>query len=464
MPMRAFGTQFRELSNIYGDVVYLNILGREIITLGSYKAANDLLDKRSSIYSGRMASVMADMCGMVWNLALKPYGPEWRLHRRTFHQYMNSEVVPKYGPIQTSATRTLARRLLDSPQNWNKLIKFSVASSIMSIVYGIDLDIHEDTYFDMFEYIAKVGDDVSVPGRYPVEAFPWLRYLPSWFPGGRFKTYAATARRNILHTVSHLFDTATTSLAKGSVVAHLLENLPEGNEERAAALDVFKEVCATMYVGASDTTHASLGSFFLAMALYPDVQKKAQAELDAVVGSGRLPEYEDMDSLPYIRALVKELLRWHVVTPLGVPHTTLEDDEYNGYTMPEGATIFVNTWAISRDPDVYPDPEHFVPERFLDKDGKYDVQGRDPTKFIFGFGRRVCPGRHFAEHSLLMACATLLWTFDISPPIDANGEPVEVKYEVSLNTIISHATALPYTIKPRSAKRAHVVQETTSLS
>lgn len=85
------------------------------------------------------------------------------------------------------------------------------------------------------------------------------------------------------------------------------------------------------------------------MTLYPNVQKKAQAELDAVVGLGRLPDYEDMNSLPYLRALIKELLRWHVVTPVGVPHTAIQDDEYNGYTMPAGATIFVNAWlAIYR--------------------------------------------------------------------------------------------------------------------
>ncbi len=84
--------------------------------------------------------------------------------------------------------------------------------------------------------------------------------------------------------------------------------------------------------------------FFLAMARFPEVQRKAQYELDSVVGPDRLPEFSDKPSLPYLSALVKELLRWHVVTPIGVPHRVMEDDEYRGEFIPGGATIFVNAW------------------------------------------------------------------------------------------------------------------------
>ena len=84
--------------------------------------------------------------------------------------------------------------------------------------------------------------------------------------------------------------------------------------------------------------------FFLAMANNPQVLEKAQAELDAVVGLHRLPDFEDMKSLPYICALVKELLRWHVVAPLGFPHRSIADDEYNGYFIPKGTILIANIW------------------------------------------------------------------------------------------------------------------------
>ena len=144
------------------------------------------------------------------------------------------------------------------------------------------------------------------------------------------------------------------------------------------------------------------------MAQFQEVQKKAQSELDAVVGPDRLPEFSDLKSLPYTMAITKELLRWHIVTPIGLPHRTVADDEYNGYLVPGGSIVFVDVWCvaittlptpaykrtnllsrgISRDPAVYPDPENFIPERFLDANGQLDVTGKDPSDYAFGFGRR----------------------------------------------------------------------------
>lgn len=82
------------------------------------------------------------------------------------------------------------------------------------------------------------------------------------------------------------------------------------------------------------------------MAVCPEFQKKAQQELDAVVGAGRLPDFSDRPSLPYVNALVKELLRWHPSVPMGVPHATISDDEYNGYFIPGGSTVLVNIWFV----------------------------------------------------------------------------------------------------------------------
>ena len=89
-----------------------------------------------------------------------------------------------------------------------------------------------------------------------------------------------------------------------------------------------------------------MAAFFVAMVLYPDVQKRAQLELDAVVGADRLPDFSDRPSLPYLNALVKELLRWHVVAPIGMPHRVVADDEYDGYLIPSGASVFVNIWFV----------------------------------------------------------------------------------------------------------------------
>ena len=157
-------------------------------------------------------------------------------------------------------------------------------------------------------------------------------------------------------------------------------------------------------------TVSALGSFFLAMVLNPDVQRKAQRELDQVVGPHRLPDFADQPSLPYVDAIVKETLRWHPVLPLGIPHRTVADDELEGYFVPKGTVVLCNVWCVAvswsmllgvraqrsaaglrracmRDPTAYEDPEEFRPERFI-RDGKLDPSVRDPSAFVFGFGRR----------------------------------------------------------------------------
>lgn len=94
-------------------------------------------------------------------------------------------------------------------------------------------------------------------------------------------------------------------------------------------------------------TVSSIACFFLAMALFPEVQRKAQQELDKVVGDNQLPQFNDRESLPYINALVKEILRWHPVVPMNVAHTSTEDDMCEGYLIPKGSSILANIWYVT---------------------------------------------------------------------------------------------------------------------
>lgn len=124
----------------------------------------------------------------------------------------------------------------------------------------------------------------------------------------------------------------------------------------------------SLFGAGSDTSAASLQSFILAMTTFgKEVQLKAWEEIDRVVGSDRSPTWSDEANLPYVRAIVKEVLRWRPVAVLGgQPHASIKDDMYNGYYIPKGATMLGNLWAIHSNPDDFPEPDHFRPERFLD--------------------------------------------------------------------------------------------------
>ena len=175
---------------------------------------------------------------------------------------------------------------------------------------------------------------------------------------------------------------------------------------------------------------ASAQSFLLAMAMYPEAQKRAQAELDACIGRDRLPNFKDLENLVYIRAVLLETLRWMPTAPFSVPHLSRSEDQYMGWRIPQGSLIVVvsiidvgrsismyslsvyflvleclvshsrsiqccssfvtdvhSLRAILHNPEDYPDPEVFNPERFI-KDDQIDPNVRDPTTIAFGFGRR----------------------------------------------------------------------------
>ncbi|KAI0301770.1 cytochrome P450 [Multifurca ochricompacta] len=152
-------------------------------------------------------------------------------------------------------------------------------------------------------------------------------------------------------------------------------------------------------------------TFLTAILIRPDIQKRVQDELDAVTGRERLPTFEDRPKLPFVEAVCKETLRWRPVTPLAIPHATTKSDVYEGFFIPKGSVVIGNTWAILHDPDVYPEPEVFKPERFINPDGS--VREDPALTTAFGYGRRICPGRHFVDATLFIVVASLLSVFDI---------------------------------------------------
>ena len=170
----------------------------------------------------------------------------------------------------------------------------------------------------------------------------------------------------------------------------------------------------------------------LAILAYPETQARAQAELDAVVGRTRLPTFADYPHLPYIRAMVKEALRWRPVDPVGLPHRSIEDDWYEGMFIPKGTVCIANVWHLNRDPEIYgEDAAHFNPARHLDADGEVSPgppDTKEESHVTYGFGRRLCVGRHVANNSLFIDIAVLLWALKIERKKDAAGKllPLDV--------------------------------------
>ncbi|KAI0628180.1 cytochrome P450 [Trametes polyzona] len=466
-PTSDFARRFHGVVRAYDGLAHFRLLGRSVVVIDSYDAANELLDKRARNYSDRPRSVMTALTELDHiAFPLMPYGPEWRRHRQIFQQTLKHDAVHnRYRPHIQHITRDLLLSLLEDPKRFSRHIHHSFAASVLYIGYGIKVARDDDTYVTVLDTATRVIEDVASPGKYPVEALPVLRYLPSWLPGVRFKKDAREVRETVNAARRLLFEHGRSLLANPessndatTMLATMVGRIssldgPDAVEEENRSTGAL----ITAYIAGSDTSVASLKALFLAMAITPDVQKKAQEELDRVVGRNRLPDFEDRDNLPYINAIVKELTRWNIVTPLALPHASVEDDQYKGYFIPKGSIMIANTWAISRDPAVYPDPEAFRPERFLDGD-KPSSGARDPYSYIFGFGRRICPGRYLADASLFLTCASTLHAFQISPPVDDQGRPVKLEVHWGNDSIVSHLQDFDCVVEPRWPGAADLIR------
>lgn len=220
-----------------------------------------------------------------------------------------------------------------------------------------------------------------------------------------------------------------------------------------------------MIEAGSETTSSALNSAIKYLAKFPDAQRRAHEELSRVVGDSRLPTFDDEEALPFIRAMVKEVLRIRPVTTIGTPHYTTSDVVYKNYVIPKDTIVSLCQYAIHYDPRRWKDPEEFKPERYLEyplKAGAYAAIA-DPNErdhFDFGAGRRICPGMHLAENSLFVTLASILWLFEIKPAVDQLGVEQEVDvsdaaYEEGVNTLPK-----PYQIRflPRNERRVSVLK------
>ncbi|TFY68077.1 hypothetical protein EVJ58_g1238 [Rhodofomes roseus] len=303
------------------------------------------------------------------------------------------------------------------------------------------MDSYDDPFLLEIEKSLAEISDVSAPGAYLVDAIPSLvKYVPEWFPAASFKRIARETRERSYALEDKLYQAARRQLDRGSATPSFVANLLKHNYDPTQDdHTLYAEVAVMFYGAGADTTVSSILSFFLIMATHPDIQRKAQAEVDSVT-SGRLPICSDREDMPYLGAVLKEVHRCNPVLPLALPHYVREEDVYAGYRVPAGSTILPNTWYVII---LYvQDANEVIPERYYDSSNG-DLNP-DPQDFAFGYGRRVCPGRTLAEDTLFIVAASVLASFNITSVVPLKGETIEYR-----GGAISHPDDFACGILPR---------------
>ncbi|KAK0234250.1 cytochrome P450 [Armillaria fumosa] len=462
MPSEKEWLTFAKWGEKYGDIVSVSLLGRRLIIINSVQMAIDTLDKKSSIYSDRpVVGMVGELVGWKNSTIFMSYGTRFRNDRRLVHQlFGNSVNMKRFLPMLEKETHRSLKDILNEPEGLSEHIRKAAGAIILRISYGYVTQEKNDPFVELAErtmnqFALAASSGGFLANLIPIHCAPVI-HIPNWFPGAGFKQIAREWASTLNDFVEKPHNYVKQEMAAGRALYSLTSSQLEGEVTAEEEHDI-KWLAATLYAGGADTTVASIYAFFKAMLLYPDIQAKAQAEIDAVIGDDRLPRFEDRERLPYVNALALEVSRWHTIGPVGLPHCVKEDDVQSGYFIPKGSVVYANIWKMLHDPAVYDQPFEFRPERFIPTENKEPEP--DPYKSVFGFGRRICPGmrRVLADASVFISCAMVLSVFNVSK-YSENGVTFEPDTEHTAGTI-SHPTPFRCTIKVRSEKALELINE-----
>ncbi|KAG2066094.1 cytochrome P450 [Suillus decipiens] len=402
----------------YGPLITIRTGTEKVVIIGRYKAAVDIMEKQGGLLADRPPMNAGQMLTGGLTVSVARAGDRFRRMRRALHTHLQPKAAETYQPLQMSFAKNTVLNILDDPSNFqNHVISYTV-TTILTVVYGKATPTSAaDPEVKAVRELMSVFRTVLRPGAYWVDTIPWLRYFP-WY-GRKLRREFDSDRKLFASQMNRLKQQLQNDVDVGpSFARYLLEN------EHLLNLSELEMhfLSGTFFAAGSDSSAAAICTVLMAAACFPEEQAKVQAEIDSVLGRHQAPTFADQQSLPLLHAFISEALRWRPLGPNGFPHRTTKDVIWENYCIPAGTTVLGNHWAISRDAEVYPDPDAFKPQRWINDQGRLRD---DLTFFVYGFGRRICPGLHLANRSVWINTALVLWAFqltlDPTKPVDDVG-------------------------------------------
>ncbi|KAG1748504.1 cytochrome P450 [Suillus paluster] len=389
----------------HGPLITIRSGTEKIVVIGRYNAAVDIMEKQGASIADRPRRVAAgEMLG------------------EQLHAHLQPKVAEEYQPLQMSHAKDTVLNILEDPYNFQnhartyfevmlrpslrKLRTASVRSHLRRILKPEKFASKSKSFVQPYSLMLTWWTP-----------YQWLKYLP-WY-GRELKQAFKRAGQLYTGQLNRVKQQIQSNVDIGpSFVKHMLENV----ELHGLSEVEMSFLAGGFFAAGTDTTTFAICTVLMAAACFPEEQDKVQVELDAVIGRHRAPTFADEQSLPRLRAFISEALRWRPLAPEGIAHRTTKEVIWGKYYIPTGTTVVGNHWCISRDPEVFPEPDAFKPERWIDDRGRV----RDDLKFfVFGFGRRVCPGQHVATRSVFINSLLILWAFrlNLNPtkPLDDMG-------------------------------------------
>ncbi|XP_073125649.1 flavonoid 3'-monooxygenase CYP75B137-like [Henckelia pumila] len=440
-------TYFTDLARTYGPIYSLKLGNRRGIVISSPALAREVLRNQDTVFANRdvpAAGKEATYGGkdIVWN----PYGPEWRMLRKVcVVEMLGKHMLDSVYSLRKKEVRRMIKYVYDAAAavNVGEQMFLSMLNVITSMMWGGTMEGEQRAVLGA-EFRQAVAEMTALLGMPNVSDFyPALARFDLQGVQKKMKVLVKRFDDIFAKIIGDRLGKETTEESKDFL--QVLLKLRDTNVD--FTMTHLKALLMDMVVGGTDTTSNTVEFALAEMMANPQILRKAQQELETTVGKHNMVEESHIHHLPYLYAVMKETLRLHPALPLLVPHSPSSTATVSGYTIPKGSRVFVNVWAIHRDPDIWESPSEFRPERFLE--GKWDYSGNDFNYFPFGSGRRICAGTAMAERVFMFSLASLVHSFDWS--WGGDGDSGKVDLEEKFGIVLKKRAPLVAVATPRLA-------------
>ncbi|TFY83608.1 hypothetical protein EWM64_g398 [Hericium alpestre] len=252
------------------DLISVWVFGQHTIIINSKKAAQDLLEQRSAIYSDKLQTTMISLTGWDFSIVFLPYADKWRAYRRVFQRLFRESAISEYQPLQKTNVESLLRALYAQPNDVTETVRTNIAALTMNLVYGYDV-VPGDPIVDCLDTASTMIVNALLPGAMIADALPALRYLPEWLPGMYFKRYARKCHNFVDQMIHAPMGFVRRKIADGTAKPSLISSMMGDNDANGEAF--MGEIGAAIYTAMADTgnasrpgRHAAMSTLFISVA------------------------------------------------------------------------------------------------------------------------------------------------------------------------------------------------------
>ncbi|EOA20420.1 hypothetical protein CARUB_v10000729mg [Capsella rubella] len=415
-------TYFANLAQKHGPIFKLNLGSKLTVVVDSPSLAREILKDQDINFSNRDVPITGRAAtyggiDIVWS----PYGAEWRQLRKVcVLKLLSRKTLDSFYELRRKEVRERTRYLYEQGQegshvNVGDQLFLTMMNLTMNMLWGgsVETEMMESIGTEFKGVISEITRLLAEPNV--SDFFPWLARFDLQGLVKKMRVCAGELDAVLDRAIEQMQRLKGRDAHDGEskdFLQYLMKlKEQESDSEVSITANHVKAVLTDMVVGGTDTSTNTIEFAMAELMSNPELMKRAQQELDEVVGKDKIVEESHITSLPYISAIMKETLRLHPTLPLLVPHRPAESAVVGGYTIPKDSKIFVNVWSIQRDPNMWENPTEFRPERFFDNN-TCDFTGTNYSYFPFGSGRRICAGVALGERMVLYTLATLLHSFD----------------------------------------------------